>query len=77
MSDKMVDITLHIDEDTTTLDRDEMRGQFLSMNGVMAATFHDKKPHLIVIEYDPETVKSMAFVDLVRNRGMHAELVGL
>jgi hypothetical protein len=53
MADQMVDITLHIDEDTSNEDREKLRDKILGMDGTMAAAYHDEKPHLMVIEYDP------------------------
>ena len=58
MDKKIVDITMHIDENTTQVDRERLRDQLLSMNGVMAATYQDEKPHLMVIAYNPDAMKS-------------------
>lgn len=41
MGKKMVDVLIHIDENTTHSDRDKL----LSLEGVMAADYHDEKPH--------------------------------
>jgi hypothetical protein len=77
MTDQMVDITLHIDEDTSNEDREKLRDKILGMDGTMAAAYHDEKPHLMVIEYDPNVVNSLAFVKVAQDNGLHAELVGL
>ena len=77
MSDQIADITMHIDENTTHEDRERLRDELLSMDGVMAASYHDEKPHLIVMAYDPDVVNSLAFVKTAQEQGLHAELVGL
>ena len=77
MSDQVADITMHIDENTTHEDREKLRDELLSMNGVVAAAYHDEKPHLIVMAYDPDVVNSLAFVKTAQDQGLHAELVGL
>ncbi|MCK5387608.1 MAG: ATP-binding protein [Gammaproteobacteria bacterium] len=77
MSDKMVDVTLHLDENISHEDRENFRDSLLILNGVMAAACHDEKPHLIIIEYNPDTIKSSEFVKAAQDRGLHAELVGL
>ena len=77
MSDKMVDVTLHLDELISHEDRETIRDSLLNMNGVMAAACHDESPHLIIIEYNPDTLNSREFVKVVQDRGLHAELVGL
>jgi hypothetical protein len=77
MTDQMVDITLHIDEDTSNEDREKLRDKILGMDGTVAAACHDETPHLMVIEYDPNVVNSSAFVKVAQDNGLHAELVGL
>jgi hypothetical protein len=72
----MVDVTLHLDEDTTHDQREEFRDTLLALDGVMAAAFHDEKPHLMLIEYDPEIVNSIEFVNAAKKSGFHAELIG-
>lgn len=77
MSNNMVDITLHIDETTSHDDREKLRDKILQQNGVMAAVYHDEKPHLMVVEYDPEAIKSSEFRKIASESGLHVELVGL
>jgi hypothetical protein len=76
MSTKLAEVTFHIDEETTHAERESFRDILLGMGGVVAAAYHDEKPHLMLIEYDPDAINSMAFVDAARNRGLHAELIG-
>ena len=66
---------MHVDENTTHEDREVFRDALLNMDGVMAAAFHDEKPHLMVIIYDPGLVKSIEFVNAAKLHGLHAELI--
>jgi hypothetical protein len=66
---------MHVDENTTHEDREVFRDALLSMDGVMAAAYHDEKPHLMVIIYDPGLVKSIEFVNAAKLHGLHAELI--
>jgi len=68
-------ITLHIDENTTHDERESYRDALLVLDGVMAAAYHDERPHLMVVVYDPALVKSIEFINVARNRGLHAELI--
>ena len=68
-------VTIHIDENTTHDDREALRDALLNIDGVMAAAFHDEKPHLMVVIYDPEYVRSIEFINTARSRGLHAELI--
>jgi hypothetical protein len=68
-------VTLHVDENTTHDEREGFRDALLGMDGVMAAAYHDERPHLMVVVYDPALVKSIEFVNVAKNRGLHAELI--
>ncbi len=74
---KMVDVMLHIDPDTDHDEREYLRDMILKHDGVDAAAYHDDKPHLMIIEYDPDEVTSQQLLGIVRKRGIRAELVGL
>jgi hypothetical protein len=77
MDSKLAEVTLHIDEDTSHDEREKFRDVLLSMDGVMAAAFHDEKPHLMLIEYNPDAINSIEFVDAAKKQSLHAELIGL
>jgi hypothetical protein len=68
-------VTLHVDENTTHDEREGFRDALLNLDGVMAAAYHDERPHLMVVVYDPGLVKSIEFVSVAKNRGLHAELI--
>ena len=69
------DVTFHIDEDTSHEEREDFRDALLGIDGVMAASYHDEKPHLMIVIYDPGVVKSIEFVNVASNRGLHTELI--
>lgn len=77
MTIKFAEVTLHIDEETTHDEREAFRDVLLALPGVMAAAHHDEKPHLMLIEYNPDAVKSIEFVNAAKARGIHTELIGL
>lgn len=77
MEIKMVDVTVHIDEETDHETRELMKDQLRGMEGVMAAITHDERPHLMVVEYDPDRINSAQILAQVKDAGVHAELIGL
>lgn len=77
MDSKMTDVTLHIDENTSHDEREELRDNLLGLHGVMAAAYHDTQPHLMVVEYDPDAINSSEFLVAAKGKGLHAELIGL
>jgi hypothetical protein len=77
MTNKIVDVTLHIDEQTTKEERNRLCDTLLSMPGVASASCRDKHHHLMVIEYDPDAINPKEFVAAAEHRGYHSELVAM
>lgn len=77
MNSNMADVTIHIDENVDHDARESIQDRLREMNGVIAASSHDERPHLLVVEYDPERVKSRQLLDTVTASGVHAQLIGL
>jgi hypothetical protein len=43
----------------------------------MSVCYHDEKPHLMIVEFDPDTVTSQDLLQIVLGQKVHAELIGL
>jgi len=76
MDARLAEVTVHIDENTSHDERETLRDALLAIDGVMAAAYHDERPHLMLIEYNPDTVNSIEFVNTAKRHGLHAELIG-
>jgi len=77
MGIKIVDVTLHVDEETSPAERELLRGNLLNQDGVMSADSCAEKTHLFVVKYDPSKVQSYSFLKIAENQGLNAELIGL
>jgi hypothetical protein len=44
---------------------------------VLSACFHEKTPHLMVVDFDADAVRPSDIVESVRSRGLRAEMLGL
>ena len=76
MTAKISDVMLHIDEDLEKWQRDILEGHMRAQEGVIALGYHDDKPHLMLVEYDPYISHPMDFLRVVKRHGYHAERVG-
>ena len=76
MATKLAEVTLHIDEDTAHEEREKFRDTLLALDGVIAAAYHDERPHLMLIEYNPGAINSIEFVNAAKKHNLHAELIG-
>jgi hypothetical protein len=77
MDIKLVDVTVHIDETVDHNGRERIADSLRALDGVVAASSHDERPHLMIVEYNPDKVSSQAILARVQSAGVHAELVGL
>lgn len=73
---EMADVTIHIDETIGHERRTKIADGIRAHQGVMAVAHHDEKPHLMIIEYNPDSVTSQELLRAVRDQGVHAELIG-
>ena len=74
---EMADVTVHIDETVPGERRTRIADIVRAHKGVMGVAHHDEKPHLMIVEYNPDAVTSQELLQVVLDQGVHAELIGL
>jgi hypothetical protein len=78
MSDiQLVDVTIHIDEETDVDTREKIDAALRSLRGVVSVHMPDDEPHLLVVEYNPDVTNSTHMLTTVRELAGHAEMIGL
>ncbi len=78
MSDiKLADVTIHIDADASAEVRSKVEAALRGLDDVVSVHMPEDKPHLIVVEYNPDKVSSGVLLGAVREMAGHAELIGL
>lgn len=77
MDIQLADVTLHIDETLDAARRGEIEGSLRAIDGVVSVHNPDDKPHLAIVEYNPEKTNSADILECVTSQGVHAELIGL
>jgi hypothetical protein len=77
MDIQLADVIVHIDQTLERERRSEIEEKLRAMDGVVSVHNPDDKPHLAIIEYNPDKTSSMAILNTVTVQGVHAELVGL
>ncbi len=76
MNSYNANVVVHIDENLSGEQIEEMEKRLSMEAGVRSACVHDRTPHLMVIDYDPREVGSSQLLRSFHNSGLHAELVG-
>ena len=77
MDIKLVDVMVHVDENIDKSARGAMEDKVRELEGVVSVAQHDDKPHLMMIEYNPDKTSSADILACVKDEGVHAEIVGL
>ena len=76
MAAKISDVMLHIDENLQKWQRTMLEEHMRAQPGVIALGYHDDKPHLMMVGYDPYISHPSDFLRVVARHGFHAERIG-
>ena len=78
MSDiKVVDVTLHIDNNLDSAIREAVEKQLRTVNGVISVHMPADKPHLVEVSYNPDEVTAQNIEHSIRELAGKVELIGL
>ena len=77
MEIKLVDVMVHVDESIDKVARGAMEDKVRRLDGVVSVGNHDEKPHLMLVEYNPDKTSSADILACVKDEGVHAEIIGL
>jgi len=77
MNIDLADVTIHVDETLDPSGLTRLDSAFRELDGVVSVHVNENRPHLFVLEYNPEKVNSTDLLEVVQVQGMHAELIGL
>lgn len=77
MNIDLADVTIHVDETLDASGLSELEAAIRQKDGVVSVHVEEKRPHLFVVEYNPQKLNSKELLEVVESQGMHAELVGL
>ena len=77
MDIQLADVVVHIDQTLERERRSEIEEQLRAIDGVVSVHNPDDRPHLAIIEYNPDRTSSGVILNTVTVQGVHAELVGL
>ncbi len=71
-----VGLVLHVDDTLGEPRRIDIEQAIEEEYGVSTANFAERRPHLMVVEYDPELTSSLKILERVNHQSVHAELIG-
>ncbi|MBT8134938.1 MAG: ATP-binding protein [Gammaproteobacteria bacterium] len=77
MSNNLVDVTVHIDEDLSPEVRLTIEDSIRALDGIVSVHNSTRTPHLTIVEYDMDEMDSQRILKRVTDQGVHAELIGL
>ncbi len=71
-----IGLVLHVDDALGEARRSDIETALESEQGICSARFTERRPHLILVEYDPDLMSSTNILDRVNRQSVHAELIG-
>lgn len=71
-----VGLVLHIDDALGASRREDIEQAIKAEKGIDSAHFTERRPHLMVVEYDPDLISSANILARINYQSVHAELVG-
>ncbi len=71
------EILIHIDEDLTAEQQEELLKSFGNRAEGMHAHMHAQKPHMMFVAYDPEELCPHDLVGIAKESGVHAQVIDL
>lgn len=77
MQQHRTDVVIHIDEDLSDEAIHNIEAHLSRVDGVFSACVNDRARHLMLVDYDPQDIRSGMLLDAVQAHGVHAELIGL
>ncbi len=77
MIHKTVDVLVHVDEALDPAGQALLDFRVRQLDGVSSVRVPPHKPHLMLVEYDPDRLSSQQILASVRQLGWHAALVGM
>ncbi len=77
MDIQLADVIVHIDETLPKSQRTHIEEMLRTMDGIVSVHNPDDRPHLSVVEFNPDVSSSAEILKMVKSQGVHAELIGL
>ena len=70
-------ILIHIGESLDDNNIQQLEKQISFEPGIYSACVNEKARHLMLVDYDPETVRASEILSQIKQSGLYAELIGL
>ena len=77
MDIQLADVVVHIDQTLERDHRSKIEAELRAIDGVVSVHNPDNRPHLAIVEYNPDKTNSTVILNTVTVQGVQAELVGL
>jgi hypothetical protein len=75
-SKECIELIVHIDETLSEPKLTQLESDLCCDNGIETVHINPTRRHLMLVDYAPDLVKAADVLAYVKNKGVHAELVG-
>ena len=74
---QLADITVHINEKLDESELNQLEYRLRQGNGIASIGRQRRRPHLMIVGYDPKSTKSQKILEHINRHGLKAQLIGL
>jgi len=74
---QLSDVLVHVSEEISDDEKNDLVNQLRELNGVIAPRFSENKEHLLLVSYNSDAVTAYSLLNAVKQSGFHAQLVGM
>lgn len=74
--DESTGLVVHVDDTLGNARQRDIEHALNTLPGVIRAHFNAKRPHLLLVYYDPHQITSLEILRQVKRQSVHAQLVG-
>lgn len=72
----VTDLVMHVDQTLAEKSRRDVERTITAQEGVIRAHFNEKRPHLMLVSYDPVRTSSFDILATVTGQHLSAERIG-
>lgn len=69
-------LVIHVNDTLGDARRSDLESALASRYGINGARFNATRPHLLLVDYDPQQINSLEVLHQVRRQNVRAQLIG-
>jgi hypothetical protein len=69
-------VVVHINESLSSQEIHSLEEELSDISGIVSACAHERTPHLLVVDYNPQDLNTGDLLHYIQGCGLHPSLIG-